>query len=132
PGLHWTRRFDVTPDKAIGFMGEKLRVYASPSMVRDIEINCREKLEEFLGEYESSVGIHIDLDHLRPTLVGMWVDMRASVAAVEGRKLSFEIEVRDAIEVVGRARHERFVVDLRKQKAALDLKAMRVSLLGSE
>ena len=45
PGLEagkvHTRRFQVDKDRTIGFMGDALRVYATPSMVRDIEVACR-------------------------------------------------------------------------------------------
>jgi fluoroacetyl-CoA thioesterase len=131
-GLRWTRRFEVSSDKVIGFMGDDLRVYASPAMMRDIETSCREKLDEFTADSQNSVGIRMELDHLRPTLIGMWVDVVAIVSAIEGRRVWFDIEVRDALDVVGQAKHVRFIVDLEKQKAALQTKAMRLSLLGSE
>ena len=37
--------FEVTRDRTIGFMGEALRVYGTPSMVRDIEMACKDLLE---------------------------------------------------------------------------------------
>ena len=33
-GMSRTRRFEVDKDRTIGFMGEALRVYATPSMTR--------------------------------------------------------------------------------------------------
>lgn len=132
PGLRWTRRFEVTADKAIGFMGDDLRVYATPEMMRDIEISCREKLDDYIGDAQNSVGTRMELDHLRPTLIGMHVDVIAVVSEVDGRRVWFDIEVRDALDVVGKARHGRFIVDLAKQKAALQEKALRFSMLGTE
>ena len=132
PGMRWTRRFDVSADKVIGFMGDALRVYATPFMVRDIEISCREKLEDFIDGNQNSVGTRIELDHLRPTLIGMWVEVAAVVSEVDGRRVSFEIEVRDALDMVGKAKHSRFIVDVEKQKAALQEKALRLSWLGRE
>jgi fluoroacetyl-CoA thioesterase len=124
-----TQRFVVDAERTIGFMGDTLRVYATPSMVRDIERTCREFLGEFLDEGENSVGARIEVDHLGPTLIGMWVDVTATVAAIDGRRVNYDVEVRDALDVVGKARHVRFVVDLDKQRQRLEAKAEKVKAL---
>jgi len=125
-GASRTQRFTVDKDRTIGFMGEALRVYATPWMTRDVEVTCRDFLLEFLDETENSVGARVEIDHLGPTLLGMWVEVTANVAEIEGRRVVFEVEVRDAIDKVGRARHTRFIVDLAKQKERLEAKAAKV------
>jgi predicted thioesterase len=40
-GLAGTREFTVDRDRTIDFMGEDARVYATPMLVRDIEVACR-------------------------------------------------------------------------------------------
>jgi predicted thioesterase len=107
-------------------MGEALRVYATPWMTRDIEVTCRDFLLEYLDETENSVGARVEIDHLGPTLIGMWVDVEATVAEIDRRRVTFEVEVRDALDTVGRARHVRFVVDLARQKERLEAKAAKV------
>ncbi len=72
------------------------------------------------------MGARVEIDHLGPTLLGMWVEVTAAVAEIEGRRIVFEVEVRDAIDRVGRARHTRFIVDLAKQKERLEAKAAKV------
>jgi predicted thioesterase len=124
-----TQRFVVDAERTIGFMGDALRVYATPSMVRDIERTCRDFLGEYLTEGENSVGARVELDHLGPTLFGMWVDVTASLTEIDGRRASFDVEVRDALDVVGRARHIRFVVDLDKQRQRLEAKAAKLQAL---
>ena len=37
PGVSLTKRIPVDRDRTISFMGEDARVYATPSMIRDIE-----------------------------------------------------------------------------------------------
>lgn len=128
-GMTRTRRYDVDEDRTIGFMGEHLRVYATPSMVLDIERTCREFMEEYLAKTENSVGARMEIDHLGPTLKGMWVDVTVSVTAIEGRRVSLDAEVRDALDVVGKAKHVRFVVDLAKQRERLEAKAAKVAQL---
>ena len=126
-GLTKTKRYEIDTDSTIGFMGEGLRIYATPFMVRDMENACRELLGEYLTDAENSVGARVELDHLGPTLKGMWVEVKATVTGVEGRRVSFEAEIRDALDVVGKAKHVRFVVDLAKQKERLEAKAAKLA-----
>jgi fluoroacetyl-CoA thioesterase len=128
-GMTRTQRFEVDASRTISFMTDALRVYATPSMVRDVEHICREFLSEYLSDEENSVGARIELDHLGPTLIGMWVDVIASVSSVNGRRVEFNVEVRDALDIVGRAKHVRFVIDLDKQRHRLESKAARVQAL---
>jgi fluoroacetyl-CoA thioesterase len=127
-----TRRFTVDRERTIGFMGEALRVYATPSMVRDLEMTCRDFLYDYLEESEDSVGARVEIDHLGPTLLGMWVEVTATVVDIDGRRITFEVEVRDAVETVGRGRHVRFAVDLARQKERLEAKAARARAPGKE
>ena len=41
-GLTHTQRVVVDRDRTIGFMGEAMRVYSTPSMVSDIERTCKD------------------------------------------------------------------------------------------
>jgi len=45
-GVSMTRRIAIDRDRTIGFMGEDARVYATPSMIMDIEKTCRDLLME--------------------------------------------------------------------------------------
>ena len=129
-GMTRTRRVVIDAERTIGFMGEALRVYSTPSMVLDIERACRDFVGEFQTDAENTVGARVEIDHLGPTLLGMWVDVTATVTAIEGRRVDFEAEVRDALDTVGRAKHVRYVVDLAKQKERLEAKAAKVRALG--
>ncbi|MBK8064277.1 MAG: LysR family transcriptional regulator [Betaproteobacteria bacterium] len=129
-GMTRTVRVEIDTDRTIGFMGEALRVYATPSMVRDVEIACKDFLGEYLTPEENSVGARVEIDHLGPTLRGMWVDVKVTVLGVEGRRVNFEAEVRDALDLVGKAKHTRFIVELAKQKERLEAKAAKLAALG--
>ena len=63
--------------------------------------------------------------HLAPTLPGMTVEITARVAAVEGRKVTFDVVARDELEEVGRGTHTRFVVDVAKTILRLKAKAAK-------
>ncbi|HVO14076.1 MAG TPA: hotdog domain-containing protein [Alphaproteobacteria bacterium] len=129
-GASTTRRFTIDKERTISFMGEDLRVYATPSMVLDVERTCRDFLVQFLKDGEDSVGARVEIDHLGPTLLGMWVDVTAKIAAVEGPRVVFEVEVKDALDTVGKAKHIRFVVDKARQKQRLEAKAAKAKAAG--
>ena len=110
-GLTHTERVEIDAGRTIAFLGESMRIYSTPSMVHDIEYTALHMLDRHLDEGESTVGIHVSVDHLGATPAGQWVDIALTVTEVEERKVTLEVEVRDAIEVVGRGRHVRFVID---------------------
>lgn len=114
PGLATTRRIDIDQRRTIDFLGEELRVYATPELVRDIEHTCRDFLLEHLEVGEDSVGTRVDVSHTGATPQGMWVEISATVTEIDGRRISFEVVVRDPLEEVARGRHERFIVDVAK------------------
>ena len=125
PGATKTRRLTVDRDRTIGFMGDEGRVYATPSLIRDIERTCREFLLDHADAGEESVGMEIALRHLAPTLIDMEVEITVTVAAVEGRKVMFEIAAKDEIEPIATSTHTRFVVDVVKRHERLKAKAAK-------
>ena len=131
-GACLTKRYEIDKDRTIGFMGEHLRVYATPLMVKDVENACRDLLSNYLEDTENTVGARVEIDHLGPTLIGMWVDVVVRITGIEGRRINFDVEVRDELDTVGKAKHTRFVVELRKQKERLEAKALAVKKLRGE
>lgn len=131
-GASLTKRYEIDKDRTIGFMGEHLRVYATPLMVKDVENACRDLLSNYLESTENTVGARVEIDHLGPTLIGMWVDVVVKLTGIEGRRINFDIEVRDELDTVGKAKHTRFVVDLSKQKERLEAKALAVKKLRGD
>jgi len=130
-GLKITRRYDVDKDKTIDFMGDDLRVYATPMMVMDVERTCLALMTEHADEGESSVGARVEIDHMGPTLMNMWVEVRAEVIEIKGPKVVFDVEVYDALDQVGKARHIRFMIDKMGQKGRLEKKAARAKEAGA-
>ena len=127
PGSTFRRQIKVDKERTIDFLGEAARVYATPALVRDVEVTCREGLLEHLEPGEDSVGARIELDHLAPTLLDMTVDITATVAEIKGRLVTFEIAASDAVEEIARGRHVRFVVESAKTVDRLAKKAARAA-----
>ena len=130
PGVQATTGFTLGRDQTIDFMGEAARVYATPMLVRDIEMACRELLLAHLDAGEDSVGTRVEIDHTAATLLGMQVELTVRVVEVAGRAVIFEVEGRDSIEPICRCRHARFVVDVTKTAQRLAAKALKVKAAG--
>lgn len=122
PGLEGTRTFEIDRERTISFMGDELRVYGTPYMVRDIEETCRLLVQQHLDEGEETVGAHVSVDHLGASLIGQKATVSAKITGVEGRRINLDAEVHDGIDLVGKAKHVRFVIDRDRQKERLEKK----------
>ncbi len=111
-GITKTCRHTIDKDRTIGFMGDDCLVYGTPNLLYDIEILCRDLLLEHGDEGEDSVGTHVSLDHMGPTLLTMWVEITATVTEVKGQAVNLEVTARDALQQVAKCKHSRFVVDV--------------------
>jgi len=122
PGLTATCRITVDTPRTIGFMGEELRVYSTPSLLYDVEVACRDLILPH-------VGTRVAFDHVGATLLGMWVEITVTLTEVNGPAVTFEFSARDAVEEVARGKHNRFVVGL--EKTAQRLKAKQAKAAGA-
>lgn len=113
-GLSTKRSFDVDKDRTISFMGEEGRVYATPSMVRDIEQTCRDFLLEHLDPGEDSVGTRVEFDHMAATPLGLSVEFSVEIVELQGKAVTFEVTGRDNLDQICRGKHWRFIVDVAK------------------
>jgi fluoroacetyl-CoA thioesterase len=127
-GVSATESIAIDRERTIDFMGEKARVYATPSLVRDIEISCRNLLLQHLDEGEDSVGTRVEVDHMAATLMDMAVELTVTIAEVKGRMVTFEITGKDSVEPICRGRHSRFVVDVATTEQRLAAKAQKAGL----
>lgn len=122
PGITVTREFAVDRERTIDFMGEDARVYATPMLVRDIEVTCRELLLEHLEPGEDSVGTRVEIDHLAASLLGMKVSITATLAELKGRAAVFEVSATDGLDAICRGRHARFIANIEQVKQRLKQK----------
>ncbi|HKG01344.1 MAG TPA: hotdog domain-containing protein [Xanthobacteraceae bacterium] len=125
PGLSLVRRLVVDRERTIGFMGEEGRVYATPQLVRDVEHACRDLILEHADPGEDSVGMEVALKHLAPTLPDMEVEITVTVSAVDRRKITFDVAVKDELEPISSGSHTRFVVEVAKTLERLKAKAAK-------
>jgi predicted thioesterase len=128
PGLTTTREFAVDRERTIDFMGEEARVYATPMLVRDIEVTCRELLLAHLDAGEDSVGTRVEIDHLAATLLGMKVAITATLAELKGRAAVFDVSATDGLDTICRGRHARFIANVEQVKQRLLQKRAKAKL----
>ncbi|HUZ65250.1 MAG TPA: thioesterase family protein [Acetobacteraceae bacterium] len=115
PGLRHTEAITVSealtvPAVSTGFAGMPA-VFPTAFMVGLVEWTYVEALRSHLAAYQRTVGTHVDMSHTAATPVGMQVTADVELLAVEGRRLRFRVECRDAREVIGSGFYERAVVD---------------------
>lgn len=127
-GVTATSKLTVDRERTIDFMGEKARVYATPMLVRDIEVACRELLLQHLDPGEDSVGTRIELDHIAATLMSMPVELTVTIAEVKARSVTLDVTGRDSVDAICRGKHQRFVVDVKATEARLAAKAKKAGL----
>jgi len=128
-GLATSTRITIDEARTIDFMGDEARIYATPELVRDIEITCRDLVLEHIDDGQDSVGTRIDVQHTAATPIGAWVEITATVTAVDGRALTFEINARDPVEDICRGQHNRFIVDVARTAERLRSKVAKLEAL---
>ena len=87
------------------------RVLATGFLVGLVEWACLRIVNPHLDwPREQTVGTHIDVSHLAATPPGLVLTARAKLVRVDGRRLTFEVEADDGIDVISRGTHERVVI----------------------
>lgn len=111
-GMTGTAAVHVTAENTAAAVGSgDLMVFATPYMAALMEeaaVNC---VKAALTEDQSTVGTQLSISHISATPVGMDVRAEASLTAIEGRKLSFQVKAFDESGLIGEGTHERFLIE---------------------
>ena len=91
-----------------------LEVFATPAMCALMEEAAQAAVQPHLEKGEGTVGISISISHDAPSPMGSTITAKATVTAVEGRKITFNIEASDGVGIIGKGTHERFVINNEK------------------
>ncbi len=98
-------------------------VFATPFLGGLMEQVSAELIDKHLEAGQQSVGISMNLVHMAATPLGMEVRVKTTISAVKGPKLTFELEAFDEVEQIGKATHQRFIIDAEKFNARVAKKA---------
>jgi len=119
-GLSGTARCLVTPERMAPLMGSGgAPVFASPAMVALMEAAAVDCVEKHLPQGHQSLGTYLDVHHVAATPEGLSVTATARLSGADGRKLTFELEAHDGVEIIGKGTHIRVVVDTARFLARL-------------
>ena len=114
-GLTHTSKIKVTLENCASAVGSGgLDVFATPSMVALMENAAMNAVAPFLPEGSTTVGAEINTTHIKPSALGAEIEATATLTAVEGRKLIFDVEARDTSGTIGKGTHVRFIVDIER------------------
>src|SRR5690606_13182138 len=106
PGLTGEATTAVTSDNTALAMGSgTVDVFATPALAALMEAAAVSAVRAALEDGQTSVGVHLDVQHLAATPVGMTVRAEARLMTVEGRRLTFRVSAFDGVEQVGVGTH---------------------------
>jgi fluoroacetyl-CoA thioesterase len=90
-------------------------VFATGFLVGLLEWSCILAIKPCLDwPNEQTVGTHINVSHEAATPAGLEVTVKVELIAIEGRKLTFNVEAHDGIDLISKGRHERYVINKQK------------------
>lgn len=108
-GLRAERRALVTPAMATTHAGGP-GVLMAVWMILEMELAAQDSTQPFLPDDHTTVGYEICVRHRRPTPVGEEFTVASELLEVDGRKLLFRVEARNAREVIGEGTLRRTIV----------------------
>lgn len=86
-------------------------ILATPAMIALAESTCMESVQGDLEKGMTTVGTKVNIEHLSPTPLGMTVTCKSKLIEIDRRRLVFQVELFDDKGLIGKGRHERFIVD---------------------
>ncbi len=111
PGLAGSATCVVSDsDTAIAHRSGDVPVLSTPRLVALCEEAACAALEGCLAPDTTSVGTHVEIDHIAPSPPGATVLARAEVERVEGRKVNFMVSASDGKGAVASGRIVRALV----------------------
>jgi predicted thioesterase len=102
-------------------------VLGTPVMINLMEGAALAAMEHLLPAGHQSLGIHLNVRHVAATPIGMRVRAIAELTNVDGRTLTFRVEARDEMEVIGDGIHQRVVVNVARFDQRVQRKASETS-----
>jgi fluoroacetyl-CoA thioesterase len=123
PGLRGEVRLVVAEEHTAQHLGSgAVRVLATPQMVLLMERAGVAAIDPLLPAGYQTVGAHLDVRHLAPTPIGFEVKASAELTEVQGRRLTFRVQVHEEslnhpeteAELVGDGTHQRVIINVQR------------------
>ena len=111
-GLKYESQTVVTSANTALTLGSgDMEVFATPAMVALMENAAMLAVKDYLPEGSATVGTQMNTSHIKASVLGATITASATLTAVEGRRLEFEVKAWDEKGVIGEGSHTRFIVD---------------------
>lgn len=122
PGIKYEHKFLVPSSKTVPSLYPEAEeflampeVFATGFMVGLLEWACIKCINPHIDwPREQTVGTYIDVSHLAATPPGLEVTATVELIEVDGRKLVFNVEAHDGVDLISKGRHERYVINKEK------------------
>ncbi len=122
PGIKYEHKFKVPQSKTVPFLYPESdefvampAVFATGYLVGFLEWACIKTINPHLDwPKEQTLGTHINVSHEAATPVGLEVTATVELIAVEGKKLIFNVEAHDGVDLISKGQHERFIISREK------------------
>lgn len=101
-------------DTALKLGSGNLSVFATPAMIALMENTAMSSVMDCLDEGADTVGIEINVKHIRATPKGAKVWCESVLDKIEGKRLFFDVSAFDEKGVIGSATHVRYIIDVDK------------------
>ena len=129
-GIKYEHKFIVPKSKTVPLLYPESEeflvmpeVFATGFLVGLLEWACILAIKPYLEwPNEQTVGTHINVSHEAATPAGLEVTVKVELIAIEGRKLTFNVEADDGIDFISKGIHERYVINKQKFDEKIKLK----------
>jgi fluoroacetyl-CoA thioesterase len=113
PGLERSDEFEVADRLLTDVRGSlPVAVLSTPGMIAMMERNASILAYEHLPDGKATVGFEVCVKHVAAAAEGSRCTVHATLREVaDGRKLRFDVEVREGDRTIGVGTHERRVID---------------------
>lgn len=124
PGIKGTANLLVDQSTTAQTVGSgNVELLSSAIMIAMMEKAAWTGVSSYLPNGHGTVGIMVNVKHIKPTPVGMSITCEAELTEVNGKRLLFRVTASDKKGLIGEGIHERVIVD----EAAFQAKANEIS-----
>ncbi len=131
PGIKYEHKFLVPLSKTVPALYPESEefaampeVFATGFLVGLLEWACIKAINPHIDwPKEQTVGTHVDVSHQAASPPGCEVTVAVELLAIDGRKLVFNVEAHDGVDLISKGRHERFIINKQKFDIKISEKA---------